>query len=177
MNSACTWGRCPCCWSSGRAARQRELGQLGPLARIGFAFGLLMLVLSLGKYGLLYQLVAWLPVVAGFRCPCRYIFLFQLVMAGLAAIGFLLLIREHHQARQQRSQGKFPLERSWLAVRRNFEPLWCVVGFSAAVAVAGFKLRHESFLSSPAAIAAGPLLLALAATLLAMAAQGMPPWR
>jgi hypothetical protein len=154
-------------------ARQRELGRHGPGARICFAFGLLMLLFSLGNYGLIYQLVAWLPVLRGFRCPCRYLVLFQLAMAGLAAIGFLLLVREHEHVRQERAQGRFlPERRSWLALWRDFEPLWCAVGFSAAVAVAGFKLRHESYLSSPAAIAAGPLLFLAAAALMAMAARG-----
>ena len=154
-------------------ARRRELGRLGPLAWIGFGFGLLMLLLSLGQYGFVYQLVAWLPVLRGFRCPCRYIVLFQLAMAGLAAIGFLLLIREHDQTRQQRAQGRSSAgRRSWLAVWRDFEPLWCVVGFSAAVAIAGIKLRHQSYIASPAAIVVGPLLLAAGAALMALAARG-----
>jgi hypothetical protein len=155
------------------AARRRELGPRGPLARIVFGFGLIMLLLSFGSYGFVYQVVAWLPLLRSFRCPCRYLMLFQLAMAGLAALGFLLLIREHDQARLQRAKGSVYAERhSWLAVWRDFEPLWCVVGFSAAVAVAGFKLRHESYIASPVAIVVGPLLLTAAATLMALAARG-----
>ncbi len=36
-------------------ARRRELGRLGPLAWVAFGFGLLMLLLSLGQYGFVYQ--------------------------------------------------------------------------------------------------------------------------
>jgi len=154
-------------------ARRRELGSIGPLAWVTFGFALLMLLLSLGQYGFLYQIMAWLPVLRGFRFPSRFILLFQLAMAALAAIGFLLLIREHDQARQRRGRDlPYSQRRAWRALWSDFEPLWCLVGFSAAVAVAGLKLRHESYIASTAAILAGPLLLAAAATLVALAARG-----
>jgi hypothetical protein len=154
-------------------ARRREVGPLGPPTRIVLGFGLFMLLLSFGYYGLIYHVIAWLPLLRTFRCPCRYLMLFQLAMAGLAAIGFLLLVREHDQARRERAQDRFYAERrSWLALWRDFEPLWCVVGLSVAVAVAGIKLRHESYIASPAAILVGPLLLAAAATLMVLAARG-----
>jgi hypothetical protein len=154
-------------------ARRHEWGPLAPLMRAAFGFALVALILAFGEFGFLHPITARLPLVNSFRCPCRYLILFQLAVAVLAATGFGLLVCQCNQARQQRAQGTSHAERrGWLVLWRNFEPLWCVVAFSAAVAVAGIKLRHESYVASVAAILAGPTLLAAAAGLVVLAVRG-----
>jgi hypothetical protein len=62
-----------------------------PVPAKGLAVGALILlvlgtVLALGKYGGLYYLVSSLPVISGFRSPCRHIVLAHLAMAVLSGI-------------------------------------------------------------------------------------------
>ena len=97
------------------AARRCELGRLAPLAGATFGFAALVLLLALGQYGGLYSLVNWLPLLQMFRFPCRYVVLFQLAAAVLAAIGFGLLIGQCGRARQQRRQNELRRDRSQLA--------------------------------------------------------------
>jgi len=80
--------------------RRHRLGRLGPLAGATAGFGLLALWLAFGQYGGLYRLQSYLPLVGQFRCPCRYLVLFYLAMAVLAAMGFVLLVREHRRNRR-----------------------------------------------------------------------------
>ena len=121
-----------------------------------------------------------------FRFPCRYVVLFQLAGAVLAAIGFALLTIESRRARQQRRQGR-PGQVGNLscgsgtlcaALWRNFEPLWCVVGAAAVVAGIGVACRHDPYVASLPAIFAGPLLaLAAMALVIAAARRDTPlPW-
>ncbi len=154
-------------------ARQRELGPLAPLAWAALGFALLMLLLSFGQYGFFYRITTWLPVLRSFRFPCRYLVLFQLAVAGLAATGFMLLLRQSEQARRQRARGApYQHRLTWLALWRDFEPLWCMVGFSAAVAIAGATLSRESHIASIPAVLAGPMLLSAAAALMVLAVRG-----
>ena len=60
----------------------------------------------MGQYGFFYRITAWLPLLGSFRFPCRYLVLFQLAAAVLAAIGFLLLVRESSRARQRRGSAR-----------------------------------------------------------------------
>ncbi len=154
-------------------ARRRALGRLTPLALAVGAFTLLMLLLAFGRYGLLYNAVTWIPLLGTFRFPCRYLVLVQLGVAVLAAIGFALLVDEARDARGRRSTARQLVARhGWLALARDFEPLWCVVGLSAAAAVAAFLLRHKPCVGSTAGILAGPALLATATVLVVLAARG-----
>lgn len=154
-------------------ARQGELGPLTRLAWATIGFAMLMLLLAFGQYGFLYRITTWLPLIGNFRCPCRYLVLFQLAVTVVATIGFMLVLRQNEQVRRQQAQGvQYHHRNFWLAVWRDFEPLWCLVGFAAAVAVAGIKLRHESYVAPISAVLLGPLLLAAAATLVALAVRG-----
>lgn len=153
--------------------RRRQLGSLAPLAYASLGFALLMLLLGFGRYGNVYRVMTWLPLLRSFRLPCRHIVLFQLAVAVLAAIGFLLLIRQSRGARQpQEANAVSENRRSWRTLWHGFEPLWCVVGLSVAVALVGVWLRDASYIAPVSAVLAGPVLLALAALLLAWAAQG-----
>ncbi|MEN6406415.1 MAG: YfhO family protein [Thermoguttaceae bacterium] len=154
-------------------AHRRELGSLALLAWGSLGFALLMLLMSFGQFGFLYRITTWLPVVGGFRCPCRYLVLFQLAASVLAAIGFVLVVRESDAAKRQRHDPAWlETRRSWLALGRDFEPLWFLVGASAAVAIAGVKLRHEPYMASTVAILAGPALLLTAVILIVLAVRG-----
>jgi hypothetical protein len=163
-------------------ARRRELGSLASLAWAAGGLAAVALVLALGGYGPLYCAVVWLPLIDTFRFPCRYLVLFQLAVAVLAAIGFLLLVQESCRARQRRSVGQAAnvprtrpdgrparaQQRFW----RDFEPLWGVVGLSAAVALVGLGYHREAHIASIPEILAGPALLAVAAGLVIAAARG-----
>ena len=70
---------------------RRRLGPLQTLARATAWFGAVALLLAMGEFGQLYRLQSFLPLIDRFRCPCRYLVLFHLGAAILAAIGFVLL--------------------------------------------------------------------------------------
>ena len=156
------------------AMRHRNAVRLLPLIVATAGFGLAALVLALGYYGGLYRLVAWLPLLNLFRFPCRYLLLFQLAVTVLASIGLLLLLRESQQAQLRRGTPQPVERRSRRIAWRNFGPLWMTVGVSAAVAVVGIKLRSEPYIASIPAILIGPVLMGMAATLVAIAARGFP---
>jgi hypothetical protein len=122
------------------------------------AFGLGALLLAAGQYGHVYRLQRLLPVVGGFRFPCRYIVLFSLAMAVLAAIAMAALLRHRRRGRPT----------PW----RRLVPLWIVAGLSVAAALLGLWHQTSPFIASPAAVLAGPLLLGTAAVLVAFSARG-----
>ncbi len=153
--------------------RRRELGRLRHLAWASCGFGLLALLLAFGKYGLLYRLQGWLPLVGSFRFPCRYLVLFHLATAVTAAIGFVLLVRDHQLSRGEHGGdplvGQIPLP----TMRRGASGgLWAVVGVSVVVALAGLAWQDQPWTASVPAVLAGPLLLGTAAALVAAAANG-----
>jgi hypothetical protein len=125
------------------------------------AAGLLALAalwMALGDAGLIYRLQRCLPLVGSFRYPCRYLVLFYLATSILAAVGFAALLR------QQRSAERI----AW----RQFRPLWIVVFMSVEAAVTGLVLRNRPQFGPWPAILLGPVLIFLAALLLALAARG-----
>jgi len=146
--------------------RQDQLGSMKRLARSAAIFGLLAMFLAFGQYGKLYYLQTYLPVVGDFRCPCRYILLFHLAAAVMAAIGFVLLARDYQRACGER--GGTPQSVPW----RQHTSLWIVVGASVAAAGFGLLSGSESWTASTQAVLAGPLLLGTAATLVVLAARG-----
>ncbi|OHB72078.1 MAG: hypothetical protein A2V70_20940 [Planctomycetes bacterium RBG_13_63_9] len=155
--------------------RRDELGTLGRLARATSVFGLLALFLAFGEYGQLYRLQSYLPVVGRFRCPCRYLVLFQLATTVLAAIGFVLLVREHQRSRQQsdkHSREQRGRSEPAQTPSRWFGGLWAVVALSAVAALVGLVFQDRSWTASVPAVLAGPLLLGTAAVLVALAARG-----
>ena len=140
--------------------RWRDLGALRRPAWAAVGFGVLTLLLAFGQHGYLYRLQRFLPAVGSFRFPCRYTVLFQFCAAVLAAIGFVLLVRQREQ------NEKAP----W----RELFPLWRIVAAALLAAVAGMALREKPYIALTAAIWAGPLLIGSAAVLLALAARGVP---
>lgn len=136
--------------------------QLGLLRRFNWAIaamGLLALWLALGKYGLLYSLQRWLPIVGGFRCPCRYVMLFQFAASVMAAIAFLLLLRQR--------------ERNEPIAWSKLKPLVIPVMLSVVAAVAPWVFSNIKVFGSTRAVLLGPLLIGMAALLVALLAHGV----
>ncbi|MFP6640573.1 MAG: hypothetical protein VCC04_10040 [Myxococcota bacterium] len=114
--------------------------------------------LGLGNEGGLYQVQALMPVINLFRGPARYTVLAQLAAAILVAIAFADLCRS--PARELRGT---PLP--WL-----FVPA-VVSGIVTALVLLTSSAADVNFAGHIWRVAAGPLLLALAAVLVAAAAR------
>jgi hypothetical protein len=154
--------------------RRKKLDRLRRLAYATGGFALVALVLALGKHGPLYHLQSYLPLVGSFRFPCRYLVLCHLAVAVTAAIGFVLLVRDHQRSRAR--QGKAARGRSARRAKiswRRFGALWAVVALSGVVALVGLVLQDRPWTAPVYAVLAGPLLLAAAAVLVALAAGGV----
>ena len=138
--------------------RRRKLGPLRKPVLTAAGLGLLALVMALGKYGPIYRLQSYLPIVGGFRMPCRYTVLSYLCVAVLSSIAFMLLVR-------QQAGGKSV---SW----RQFRPLWTIVAISMAATFVGLMPAMRPNLAGAANILIGPALIGAAAVLVALAARG-----
>jgi hypothetical protein len=151
----------------------RELGVLKYLARAAGLFAALVLLLALGEYGQIYRLQAYLPLVGNFRCPSRYIVLFQLAAAVLAALGFLLLSRmNRRQQRQQQAARAVSLAKNRpLLTWRQVEPLWLLAIFSAAMLLRMCFHGQPRLAPLPLALI-GPVLFIAAAFLITWTARG-----
>ena len=78
------------------ALRWRHL-TLRPLAVFGVALIGVGVVLALGRYGLIYEAVAAMPLVGKFRAPARHIAMVHLGLALLAALAFDDVLRASHK--------------------------------------------------------------------------------
>jgi len=149
------------------AVRWRALGGWTPLARAAALMAFVALMLALGQYGVLYKLQASLPVLGWFRFPCRYLMLFQLAVAVMAALGFGMLLEDYRRSRDEFREDQEPAK-LW----RRFEPLWAVVLFSTAVALVGLLMHNHAEIAGWSAALAGPLLIGGAALLIGAVAAG-----
>ncbi|MEO5819406.1 MAG: hypothetical protein ABIT71_02800 [Vicinamibacteraceae bacterium] len=123
-------------------------------------FAAVMLVLALGRYGGLAQVMGHLPVVGAMRAPARYIMLVQFALAGLAAIALedLLAIR---LGRAAPPAGRQPA-------------LWipALLGVLTTAALNAQLLRYaRRDVASVAAAAPGVAVLALVTLLVVLAAR------
>ena len=122
------------------------------------------LVLSLGRYGGLYPLLAHLPGVSGFRAPARHIVLVHFAFAGMVAVVLEDLIA---LSRRTRPHAGVTL---W--------PLGVPVGISAAIMIAGLALAQmdppvaDQLRLRGASAALGPAIMGTAAILMALGANG-----
>jgi hypothetical protein len=138
-----------------------ERKSLGRFRRLVFAatgFGAMALLLSFGEHAPLYRIQRCLPIVGGFRFPCRYTVLFYLATATLSATGFIFLLRRRHG--QTRAL-------------RELVPLWVVVLASVLAALAGLAFQEFDFIAPAPSVLAGPLLIGAAAVLVALCARGV----
>lgn len=126
----------------------------GPLTAVAF-FGAVAFVLSLGGYGGLHGLLAFLPGVGEFRLSARYLVLVHLAIAILAAAALARL------GSSARVSGHAPWPGGWK-----------IVALSGAVALALRLLLPIERVGSPAGAAIGPVLFAVAVWLFTLALRG-----
>lgn len=79
--------------------QRKHLGRLRPIAIAAACLGAFALLMALGRFGFLYRLQGWLPIVGSFRAPCRMIVLFHLSTAVLSAVALMHLVRRQRQTR------------------------------------------------------------------------------
>ena len=138
-------------WSAPRGKR-RAVGYATAVA------GLFALVLSFGRYTPIYGLQSYLPIIGGFRCPSRYSVLFQMAVAACAAVACCELCdRSCSPSRGSRGE-RYALTLPALV--------------ALLVAIASFAVGWRPYLAPVGKIMAGPLLLAMAAWLIAQCLQG-----
>jgi hypothetical protein len=121
---------------------------------------LFMFILSTGRAGGLYSLQQALPLVGNLRTPARYGLVVDIAMAIMMAIGFESVLRT------QRRHAAGPPPRTW--------PLLIAPAASAAIALSALvavRFWRVPPLSSPAWLAAGPLLALIAAALVMAAVR------
>ena len=158
----------------------RRMGQRGPLVLAAAVFGGVALLLAFGQYTPLGLVQSWFPFVRSFRFPCRFIVLFQLAAAVLAALGFMLLIEQCRRAAAEESCRSW---RSWFAssnwrpaaLRQSFEefrPVYLVVVIAVTIAAVGLVLQGDESVAAPVAVWIGPLLVVVAALMFAFAVRG-----
>ena len=154
--------------------RRHDLGPLRRLAQATAAFAAAALALALGSQGPILRLQNSLPWAVWLQFSCRYTVLFQLAVAVLAAIGFVLVERESREGQKiQRFLPILPGRGRAAALWRQFEVLGATVLVSLAVAVAGLILQSGHQVASTPRVLVGPLLMAVAALLVVAAAQGV----
>lgn len=119
----------------------------------------LMVWLSLGKYGYLYELQVRLPVVNIFRFPSRYLHVASLAMALVGAVALADLMRLRAK---RESLGRPTL---WA--------LLAVVILSEAVAASAFYTESWQSVTMPGHLMAGPVLFLCGALLIVATARGI----
>lgn len=146
------------------AVRWRHL-QRRRLAAAVVAFGVVALLLALGRDGVIYPLLARLPVLDTLRVPARHIVLVHLAFAALGAIVFEDLL-----GLAQRGE-RLPWTALW--------PLGVIAIASVAVTMAGIALAGTPWAATKFMMLSGPLksvfgasLVVAAAALLVLAARG-----
>lgn len=143
-----------CIWL---VAHRRQWGPYRPLVRALLVFGAVALWLAAGEFGGLYRLQSWVPFVNHFRFPCRAIVLVQLCLAALAAVAAAILFAQRADAGDAHRQSR---------------SLWFAVLAAAALAIAG-PILWPGFVARPTLVWSGPLLIAAAAGLIALAERGV----
>jgi hypothetical protein len=136
--------------------RRRDWGRLKPLAWATMICGAVALLLAMGGYTPIYRLQTMLPLVGGFRCPCRAIVLFQLCFAVAAAIGLMLLVRSRDDDQP---------------TQRDVRWLWAVVGLSVLAALL-VPVKYPQQIAEPGLVWFGPLAMVTAALLMMSALRG-----
>ncbi|MCG8583235.1 MAG: YfhO family protein [Pirellulales bacterium] len=130
----------------------KHVGRFKSLAIASFAVAAAAILYAFGHYGLFYQWQSYLPMVDKFRFPSRAIFVFHLATACLSAIALAVLLRRDPEL-------------------TSFKHVKSVVAGSLAVALI-CPLFLSDHVASPILVAAGPILVGLAAALLYLASKG-----
>lgn len=146
-------------WLAIRTPSSREREPVTSLGRWAAVLAVAGMWLALGARGGLYLIQTWLPLVGGFRVPARFVLLTQVGLAvlGAIALGRLLRLEDGHSA------GRKALWAPWSVAAASLGSLaWLLARQGEPVSGTQAML----------AVAAGPLLLGVAALLLTIAARG-----
>lgn len=151
----------------------RHLGGLKSLALFAGLFAAMALIFAFGQYGRLYHWLTYLPVVAVFRFPARYIVLFQLAAAILSVLGFVLLMRISRQERRRKLAARAfgPADQYRPLLWRQLTPLWLPAVISAVAAAASIA-NPQPYVASLPLVLFGPILFFIAAFLVSSAVRG-----
>jgi hypothetical protein len=144
-------------WLLGNLRRLRSHARLAAAAA---CFAAVMLLLAMGSWGGLYELQMLLPIIGKFRFPSRYIALFSLGVAVLAAIAFGELVQQVATPRPRNSA----LTRSW----SNAVPI-SLAALGMALPLAAPALWGQEHLGTLRQVWMGPILLVAAVGLLGLA--------
>lgn len=139
--------------------QRRQWGVFRRLNGLFLALGVMAMWLALGQYGLLYGLQRWLPIVGGFRCPCRYVVLLQFAVAVLAAMALLLLLRQR--------------ERNESTPWAELKPLALPVVLSLVAVLSPWLFPQFQIFGPRRLVFLGPVLIGTAALLVALSARGV----
>lgn len=129
-----------------------------PFLMAMFVLGGAALLLAMGRWAGVYELQTMLPVVGKFRFPSRYVALFSLAVAALAAVAIVELVTNC----PDRSR----------ANRRASLALVTMAGASVVSVLLAPALFGAEHLGSPLEVWAGPALVSLAAALIWLAQRG-----
>jgi hypothetical protein len=131
--------------------RRNDIGNHARFLKFALALTCIAFALALGKYGGVYVLQTWLPLVGKFRLPARYLVLVYFGVASLSAVALDHLLRQ-------------PAERD-----SGDSRLFCRLAVaSLALAVVGPWLWSQH-VASARLICTGPVLIAAAAAAVMLA--------
>lgn len=141
-----------------RLRREHARRDLDRLAWWGLVLGAVGLWLATGRYGGLFYVETWIPIVREFRAPVRYVLFTHLGVAlvSAAALTHLAAMRTETQASARQAA---------------LAPWALVLASTAGAAWLVTSGRVQGAMSSPAVII-GPVLFAGAALLVTLAARG-----
>jgi hypothetical protein len=151
-------------WWLAARPRLRRLGLISLTDRLGLAalaWGVLGLWLATGRFGGLYYVQTWLPLVRDFRCPARYVLYTQLALAIISAIALMRLVQ---LARREAA----PL-------RRELVVAWLMGGaslFTAGAFLWPYRGHLEILVEMWPSIVLGPVMFLAAAGTLTWALSG-----
>ncbi|WP_254053261.1 YfhO family protein [Singulisphaera sp. GP187] len=147
------------------AANRKGYGRLRPLILFAGIMTVAGFVLALGDYTPLYQITSKIPVVGRFRIAARYLVLFHLGVALLAAVAFSGLCGVADRSERPAWRRLWPLA---------VPPLLSILACLATRLPEGLwpaYIRGEFVAATPLMLA-GPALIAVATALVACAARG-----
>ncbi|WP_406699408.1 YfhO family protein [Singulisphaera sp. Ch08] len=145
------------------AGNRKGYGRLRPLILFAGIMTVLGFVLGLGDYTPLFRITTKIPVVGGFRIPARYLLLFHLGVAMLAAVAFSGLCGVSERGERPSWRRLWPL-----ALPPVLSVLACLAtrlpeGLWPSYMRGEFVAATPLLLSGPALVAAGTALVACAA--------------
>jgi hypothetical protein len=149
--------------AASRVRGERGSSSLDRVAWWGLSLAGVGLWLATGRYGGLYYVQTWIPLVREFRAPVRYVLLTQLGLALVSAVALTHLATLGRDV--SRSATRSARSAAWAP--------WTLAIVSAGGALWLMRRAGVPIASSSLAIIIGPALFALAAALITLATRGI----